>query len=159
MSHFESPPQAKAGVRPFKITERRIWPGCVEIEVEGELDCAVSPQLQAALDRVLSEPCHVLLGFGACEFIDSSGLAILVGGNRTLAAHGKQLLLYGVHGQVRRMLSLTGLAESGLLVSEGSADPRLLEEIRALEQSFSVTVAGGESVRLTRPQREGQKEA
>jgi anti-anti-sigma factor len=148
MPQFDLPAQSQDRVRPFRLTEQRIWPGCVEIEIEGELDFAVSDQLRAALEAVQADPCHVLLGFGACSFIDSSGLAILVGAGRFLAERNRQLLLYGVHGQVRRMLAITGLAETGLLVS--SADPAA-PPAPVADRRFEVTVAGGESVRLTLP--------
>jgi anti-anti-sigma factor len=143
--------QSQDRVRPFRLTEQHIWPGCIEIEIEGELDLAVSDQLRAALDVALADPCHVLLGFGTCSFIDSSGLAVLVAARRSLAARDRQLLLHGVHGQVRRMLSITGLADNGLLVSSRDADalPAIGKSIR--DQSFEVTVADGESVRLTLP--------
>jgi anti-anti-sigma factor len=105
-------------VLPFDLSERDIWPGCREIELRGELDLAVSERLRLALGRATAECRHVLLDLGACEFVDSSGLSALVHGQRELSRKGRQLLLYGVHGQVRRMLTLIGLGESGLLVAE-----------------------------------------
>jgi anti-anti-sigma factor len=132
MPQFEPPTQSQGRlhVRPFGLTERRIWPGCIAIEIEGELDFAVSDRLRAALE--ISPPCHVRLGFAACSFIDSSGLAVIVAAGRSLAEHDRQLLLYGVHGQVRRMLALTGL------------DP-------VLDRSFEAPSHGGESVCLALP--------
>lgn len=38
-------------MRPFRLTERDLHPGCREIRVEGELDLDVVDQLQAALQR------------------------------------------------------------------------------------------------------------
>jgi anti-anti-sigma factor len=131
-------------VRPFRLTEQRIWPGCIEIDVEGEIDLAVSDQLRAAFEAVRADPCHVLLDLDACTFIDSSGLAVIVAAGRNLADRGRQLLLSGVQGQVRRILWVTGLTEDGLLIApdENHAFP---------ERGFEVTVRGGETVRLTRP--------
>jgi anti-anti-sigma factor len=152
MPQFASLTQSQDCVCPFRLRERRIWPGCIEIEVEGELDLAVSDQLRAALERAQEESCHVLLGFGACSFIDSSGLAVLVAAGRSLADHDRQLLLYEVHGQVRRMLSVTGLAESGMVASwkDAAASPFNREPVPA--ESFEVTVGGGESVRSALPE-------
>jgi anti-sigma B factor antagonist len=112
-----APIRSQASVLPFKLSERDIWPGCREIEVQGELDLAVSDRLRAALGRATAERRHVLVDLEACEFVDSGGLSALVDGQRALARQGRQLLLYGVHGQVRRMLTLTGLGESGLLAA------------------------------------------
>jgi anti-anti-sigma factor len=138
----------------FRLSESDIWPGCREIEIEGEVDLAVSEVLRAALARAAADCRHVLLGFEACEFIDASGLAALVAGRRELGRQSRQLLLYGVGGQVRRVLALTGLAEDGLLVGgrEDAADPDALiaplnlalgsgdETVRS--GSFRVSVAG-----------------
>jgi anti-anti-sigma factor len=99
----------------FKLSERRIWPGCVEIELEGELDFQVSDRLRSALEAAGEEPCHVLVSFAGCDFIDSSALAVLVDADREFAARGKQLLLYGMRGQVRRLFAVMGLTESGEL--------------------------------------------
>jgi anti-anti-sigma factor len=149
MPQFEHPAQTRERVRPFKLVERRIWPGCIEIEVEGELDLAVSDRLRSALDAAAATPCHVLLGLGACEFIDSSGLAILAAASRAFSARDRQLLLYGVHGQVRRLLSLTGLTEDGLRISAGDASAFAVEDM-ALDRAFSVTLTDGRSARLRR---------
>src|SRR4051812_22029098 len=145
MPQFEHPARAREGVRPFKLRERRIWPGCIEIEIEGELDLAVSARLRSALDAAASTPCHVLLGLGACEFIDSSGLAILAAASRAFPARDRQLLLYGVHGQVRRLLSLTGLTENGLRVSAGDVSAFSAVEEMVLDRPFSVTLTDGKS--------------
>jgi len=94
----------------FELSEQSIWPGCQEIDVAGELDLAVDEELRAALDRAVEKRLHVLVDLSACEFIDVSGVEVLVQGHERLAAHGLQLLLYGVGGQVRRMLAVTGLS-------------------------------------------------
>jgi anti-anti-sigma factor len=140
MPQLDSPAQSQDGVRPFRLTQRRIWPGCIEIEVEGELDLAVSDQLRAALDVARADACHVLIGFSACSFIDLSGLAVLVAAGRSLADRDRQLLLHGTHGQVRRLLMMTGLAKDGLLVSASDADA----------SPFAETVPG-QSFESTRP--------
>lgn len=151
MPQFDSPTQTPDRVRPFRLAERRIWPGCVEIEIEGELDFVVCGRLRDALDAARADGCHVLLGFGACSFIDSGGLAVIVAGRRALAERDRQLLLYGVRGQVRRVLSVTGLTENGMPAPAGANEARPAEAEAGPEaaQSFQVTVAGGRSVRLT----------
>jgi anti-anti-sigma factor len=107
----------------FKLSEREIWPGCHEIVVEGELDLAVVDRLEAALARAAERQVHALLDLGACSFLDAGCLGALVRGHETLSKRRCQLLLYGVHGQVRRLLATTRVAENGLLVSGGDAMP------------------------------------
>jgi anti-anti-sigma factor len=99
-------------VRSFKCVERDSWPGAREVEISGELDGAVSARLRSALERAAARDESVLVDLTACDFIDVGGLAILVEGHGKLRARGRELLLYGVGGQVRRMLSITGLADT-----------------------------------------------
>jgi anti-sigma B factor antagonist len=98
-------------LRSFKCSERSIWPGAREIEIVGELDLAVSGRLRSALERAASKEENVLVDLSGCEFIDASGLAVLVEAHGKLRARQRQLLLYGVGGQVRRLLAVTGLAD------------------------------------------------
>jgi anti-anti-sigma factor len=109
----------------FALSERDIWPGCREIEVEGELDLAVSERLRAALERATEERHHVLVDLSRCDFLDASALAVLVEADRSLHALGRQLLLHGMRGQVQRLLSITAVTEAGLLAtSAGASAPR-----------------------------------
>jgi anti-anti-sigma factor len=111
----------------FELSEKDIWPGCREIEVRGELDLAVRERLRAAFERAAAERHHVLVDLSCCEFIDASALAVLVEADRSASEHGRQLLIYGVRGQVRRLFSLTAMAETGLMVTAAapSAPPIL----------------------------------
>jgi anti-anti-sigma factor len=111
----------------FELSEQDIWPGCREIGVEGELDLAVRGRLRTAFERAAAERHHVLVDLSACEFIDASALAVLVQAHRELSEHGRQLLIYGVKGQVRRLFLLTAMAETGLMVTAAapSAPPIL----------------------------------
>lgn len=93
----------------FELSEQSLWPGCHEIDVVGELDLAVSAELRAALDQAVDKGLHVLVDLSACEFIDVSGVEALVQGHERLSSRGLQLLLYGVRGQPRRVLAVTGM--------------------------------------------------
>jgi len=123
----------------FNLSEREIWPGCHEIVVDGELDLAVVDQLEAALARAAERGVHALLDLGACSFLDAGCLGALVRGHETLRDRRCQLLLYGIQGQVRRLLAVTRVAENGLLVSGGDAMPA---PPRIDERSRPTTVSG-----------------
>ncbi len=114
-------------MRRFNLSESEIWPGCLEIEVAGELDLAVTDRLEAALAGAAAAHHHVLLDLEACDFIDASGLGVLIRADRKLRDRGCQLLLYGVRGQVRRMLALTAVAEDGLVIAETKAEASALD--------------------------------
>jgi anti-anti-sigma factor len=105
----------------FSLNQEDFWPDSRAIMVEGELDLAVADQLRDLLDRAGLDEMHVLLDFSRCSFIDSGGLAVLVSAEEKLRKRGLRLLLYGVRGQVLRLLSLTGLTENGLAIA-GSED-------------------------------------
>ena len=99
-----------AMVSRFKLTEAEIGDGCREIAVEGELDLAVSEQLQQAIDDCPAE--RILISLEFCEFIDSTGLCLIIrahrGGKSRVVAHSP-------HSQVLRLLELTGLTANGLV--------------------------------------------
>jgi anti-sigma B factor antagonist len=99
----------------FRLTETNPRPGCHEIRVEGELDLAVAPQLEEAIERA-ADPESVLLDLESCEFIDSTGIAVVVNAHHRLKEEGRQLVVYGASGQVLRVLSISGLVKNGLVL-------------------------------------------
>jgi anti-sigma B factor antagonist len=102
-------------MQPLRLTERRARPGCLEILVEGEVDLAVADDLERALERAASQSEVVLIGLQACEFVDSTAIAVLVNAHRRMAAEGRRIAVYGPRSQVLRVLSITGLTENGLV--------------------------------------------
>jgi anti-sigma B factor antagonist len=119
----QSPDRPWSAVRTFKITESDPHPGCREIQVEGELDLAVADQLQDALDRAGEEYARVLISLENCEFIDSTGIAIIVAAYNQLVEEGRRMAVYAPSSQVLRVLSITGLTANGLIFD--SADQAL----------------------------------
>jgi anti-anti-sigma factor len=80
------------------------------IVVEGELDMNTAPQLERELQAPLSEPASpLLIDLSRCEFIDSTGIALLV---RAWQQLDGSFALCGVGDQVERVLDITGLEES-----------------------------------------------
>jgi anti-anti-sigma factor len=102
---------SRSTMKPFAITSLQNGSGAWEIAVSGELDLAVADQLKAALDDVTSEGAEVLVLLGDCEFIDSTGVALLVRARRSLAERNGELLLCEPVDQVRNVLSVSGLLE------------------------------------------------
>jgi len=102
-------------MRAFKLVEREVSPECREIQVVGELDLAVAELLQDALDRVDSDCAQILVGLENCEFIDSTGIAVVVNAHQRFAAEGRRVVLCSPNSQVLRVLSITGLTANGLV--------------------------------------------
>lgn len=120
-----------AEVRRFELTENVIGDSCREIEVEGELDLAVAGRLQQVLAGCQSD--QVLLDLKSCQFIDSTGLAVILSANRE---NNPRVVLHSPRGQVLRLLEVTGLTSNGLVFADReqalsavvrpSADPQFI---------------------------------
>jgi anti-sigma B factor antagonist len=79
------------------------------IVVRGELDIDSAPQLREALLSVISDGCRILVDLEAVEFIDSTGMGILVGGLKRARLAGGELELVCASRIVLRPFELTGL--------------------------------------------------
>ncbi len=87
--------------------------------VEGELDLNTAPGLEQPLDQVLADApdASILIDLSACEFIDSTGIAVIVRAWQRLdgAEDGKgegELVLCCSNDQVQRLLKITGVEAS-----------------------------------------------
>jgi len=79
------------------------------ILVEGELDMNTATQLERELEAPLAAPdSNLLIDLSRCEFIDSTGIALIVRSWQHLDGDGS-FALCGVADQVKRVLDITGL--------------------------------------------------
>ncbi len=93
---------------PFKVSSEQVA-GKVVIAVEGELDMNTAPLLQRELANVPASPdASVLLDLSGCEFIDSTGIALIVKAWQEREGEDR-FALCGVGDQVKRVLDITGL--------------------------------------------------
>jgi anti-sigma B factor antagonist len=82
------------------------------LAVSGELDLAAAPSLEEELDRVFgSEVELIVLDLKGLDFIDSTGLSVLVRGHQRAQESGREFGLVNPTSQVERLLTLTGLAD------------------------------------------------
>jgi stage II sporulation protein AA (anti-sigma F factor antagonist) len=94
---------------PFQVRSEQ-ESGVAVIVVEGELDMNTAAQLEQELLARLSAPASpLLIDLSRCEFIDSTGIALLVRAWRQLDG---RFALCGVGDQVERVLDITGLEQS-----------------------------------------------
>lgn len=103
--------QPAAAVRrsQFAISEERDPHGSLRLVPRGDLDLASAPRLQARLDELAAEGTPVRLDVSGIEFIDSSGLRVLVNAVRDARPSGRRLEIYGAPAkQVQRVFELTG---------------------------------------------------
>ena len=109
---------------PFDVREEELDDGISAITVQGELDMNTAPQLERALEAVLADPeATLMLDLCACEFIDSTGIALIVRTwqqlDRGAGGEGKgRMVLCSHNHQVRRLLKITGV-EASISMHEG----------------------------------------
>jgi anti-anti-sigma factor len=77
------------------------------VALAGELDIAGLPDIAASLDGLLSRsPRPVLLDLGGLDFLDSTGVAVLV----RIANHFEEVRSRSATDAVRRVIEVLGLA-------------------------------------------------
>jgi anti-sigma B factor antagonist len=82
------------------------------ISVSGELDLASSPALEEELERVAQSGAQlVVVDLRNLEFMDSTGLSVLVRAHQRAEENGRRLGLINGSQQVQRLLTLTGVAD------------------------------------------------
>jgi anti-anti-sigma factor len=84
--------------------------------LKGELDVSSSAALEDELQRV-NGASVVVLDLTELEFIDSTGLGVLVKTHQRMRDEGDQLAIVEGAGQVKRLLELTGLDQQLRLIS------------------------------------------
>lgn len=83
--------------------------GGTVLRVHGELDISTADQLRRGAGPYLDAGRRLLLDLSRVTFCDSTGLAVLVGFHKRLAASGGRLELFSPVPRVRQLLAITGL--------------------------------------------------
>jgi anti-sigma B factor antagonist len=82
------------------------------LAISGELDLSSSPELESHLAQAFeSAPKTVIVDLRGLEFIDSTGLSVLVKAHQQAQEAGREFGIINGGAQVRRLLSLTGVTE------------------------------------------------
>ena len=78
--------------------------------MEGEVDLSNASRLrQHIIEQVEQGNYNLAVDLGAVDFMDSSGLAVLISGLRRTKEHQGSLVLVAPTPSVKRVLSITGL--------------------------------------------------
>jgi anti-anti-sigma factor len=100
---------------------------CV-LALTGELSLAEAPALERRLDQVLStNAMTIVVDLAGVEFIDSTGLSVLVRAQQQASERGVELGVANPNAQASRLLSLTGLAERLTLPDQTASTPQDLQ--------------------------------
>ena len=97
---------------PFEVMVGDLEQGVRTISVRGELDLSTAPELEGPLDKALeNDGGSILIDLSECEFIDSTGIALIVRAWQHLngGEDGRALVICSQNDQVRRVLEITGL--------------------------------------------------
>jgi anti-sigma B factor antagonist len=109
---------------PFEVESEELEDGIRTFTVRGELDMNTVAELQQKLDAALSESnASIVLDLCECEFIDSTGIALIVRAWQRLEGSEGQgrLVLCSHNHQVRRLLKITGVESSISMHEQRSA--------------------------------------
>jgi anti-sigma B factor antagonist len=80
------------------------------LSLEGEIDLHVSPNLTAALNRMIDKkPKQLVVDLSRVTYIDSAGLAALIEGMQKIEAYGGKLALAGLQETVRSIFEIARL--------------------------------------------------
>jgi anti-anti-sigma factor len=97
---------------PFEVKVGDLEHGVRTVSVRGELDLSTAPELEGPLEEALEAgDGSVLIDLSSCEFIDSTGIALIVRAWQRLdkGEDGRALVICSDNDQVRRVLEITGL--------------------------------------------------
>jgi anti-sigma B factor antagonist len=85
--------------------------GRVVVDVRGELDLATAPELEATLARSLDTGQDVIVDLRGLQFMDSSGLRVLVAARAHAAERDLRFALVrpAAGGPIARILSIAGV--------------------------------------------------
>lgn len=86
--------------------------GTLIFKLRGSLDLATAPTVRAALNEAAEQGSHELLivDLSQLEFLDSTGLGVLIGAHRRAAERGASFRLIVSEGRIFRLLNITGLS-------------------------------------------------
>ena len=115
----------------FEVQIEELDGGIRAFSIRGELDMNNAPELEAAMEKaLLDDDTAIMLDLSECEFIDSTGIALIVRAWQQLEADGGgrgRFVLCCINHQVRRLLKITGVESSISMHEERKA---ALDELR-----------------------------
>ncbi|MGH3504931.1 MAG: anti-sigma factor antagonist [Nocardioidaceae bacterium] len=82
------------------------------IDVGGEIDVYTAPKLRERLVTLINEGhYHIIVNLDGVDFLDSTGLGVLVGALKRVRAQGGALRLVCSHERLLKVFRITGLAK------------------------------------------------
>jgi anti-sigma B factor antagonist len=99
-----------SGERVMELTVKQLNSNVTAIELEGEMDLYNSHKLKQLVQNVYEqEPKALILDFQRLEYIDSSGISVLLYAYTQAKKQELGLWFVNLHGPVRKVIELTSL--------------------------------------------------
>ena len=93
------------------VVRARQRAGAAVLELAGDLDVHGRAAFEEALEAVVEAGARcIAVDVTDLDFVDASGVGVLVGARHRAGRRGAALVVRGSHGPVRRVLDLTGVA-------------------------------------------------
>jgi anti-sigma B factor antagonist len=109
--------------------------GIEVVDVEGEIDVYTAPRLRELLiDLVNKNNYQLVVNMEKVEFLDSTGLGVLVGGLKRVRAHDGSLDVVCTQQRILKILRITGLTK-----------------VFGIHETVDQAIAANKSAKLRRP--------
>lgn len=80
------------------------------LEIEGEVDVYTAPQLKQDIAQIAESGVkHLIINLSKVEYLDSTGLGVLIGGLKRMRENQGDLVLVGPGMRILRIFEITGL--------------------------------------------------
>jgi anti-sigma B factor antagonist len=106
----------------------RLAAGVAVIDVPVELDLARAEEMRAAREKAVALGVPVVVNLADCDFIDSTGVGLVISAFREASEVGVPFALAGSGPQVRHVLELVGVHA---VVPYFTSLPAAMEHVRA----------------------------
>jgi anti-sigma B factor antagonist len=112
-TRYDTPTSTEeAAVPPYRV-EVITAGDCAVLRVAGEVDVYTSPDLrQRLIELVEGGTRHLVADLAEVDFLDSSGLGVLVGGLKRLRTQQGSLEIVARGGQIVQLFEMTGLSRA-----------------------------------------------
>jgi anti-sigma B factor antagonist len=91
----------------LEVSERDEWS---VVEVGGEVDVATAPRLREQLIALVNDQrYHLVVSLEGVDFIDSTGLGVLISGLKRVKTHGGRFSLVCTEPRILKVFEITGL--------------------------------------------------
>ena len=97
-------------MQPFRQESITVGSDCAVLQITGEVDVYTAPQLREQVIQLLSSGVrHIIADLRDVDFLDSTGLGVLVGSLKRLRGHDGSFKVVASGGRILRIFQITGL--------------------------------------------------